>query len=95
MGSDQSHHPQPSTAAAGQQGGSAGSGELMGGFGVSQSFEAGGGGGNISPPLSVGRQDSVCSDSEVPYVSYTVNKPIGGDSPKKSSATSYSSAASR
>ena len=28
------------------------------------------------------RQDSVCSDSDVPYVSYTVNKPIG-DSPKK------------
>ena len=40
--------------------------------------------GNISPPLSIGRQESVCSDSEVPYVSYTVNKPIGGDSPKKS-----------
>ena len=81
MGSEQSHHPQPSTTAAGQQGGS-------GGFGVSQSFEVGG---NISPPLSVGRQDSVCSDSEVPYVSYTVNKPIGGDSPKKSAtATSYS-----
>lgn len=31
------------------------------------------------------RQDSVCSDSEVPYVSYTVNKPIG-DSPQKSSS---------
>lgn len=28
------------------------------------------------------RQDSVCSDSEVPYVSYTVSKPIG-DSPQK------------
>ena len=28
------------------------------------------------------RQDSVCSDSDVPYVSYTVNKPIG-ESPKK------------
>ena len=28
------------------------------------------------------RQDSVCSDTDVPYVSYTVNKPIG-DSPKK------------
>ena len=37
--------------------------------------------GAISP-----RQDSVCSDSEVPYVSYTVNKPIG-DSPKKKSST--------
>jgi hypothetical protein len=38
------------------------------------------------------RQDSVCSDSEVPYVSYTVSKPIG-DSPKKgkppSSSTRY------
>ena len=30
------------------------------------------------------RQDSVCSDSEVPYVSYTISKPIG-DSPKKGS----------
>jgi len=28
------------------------------------------------------RQGSVCSDSDVPYISYTVNKPIG-DSPKK------------
>lgn len=28
------------------------------------------------------RQDSVCSESDVPYISYTVNKPIG-DSPKK------------
>jgi len=28
------------------------------------------------------RQDSICSDTEVPYVSYTVNKPIG-ESPKK------------
>ena len=29
--------------------------------------------------MSPGRQDSVCSDSDtdVPYVSYTVNKPIG------------------
>merc|ERR1711944_15156 len=36
------------------------------------------------------RQDSVCSDSEVPYVSYTVSKPIG-DSPKKgrSSGSKY------
>ena len=32
------------------------------------------------------RQDSVCSDSDVPYVSYTVNKPIG-DSPKKVALT--------
>ena len=28
------------------------------------------------------RQDSICSETEVPYVSYTVNKPIG-ESPKK------------
>jgi len=34
--------------------------------------------GGLSP-----RQDSVCSDTDLPYVSYTVNKPIGGDSPKK------------
>ena len=33
------------------------------------------------------RQDSVCSDSEVPYVSYTVSKPIG-DSPQKSQSQS-------
>lgn len=31
------------------------------------------------------RQGSVCSDTDVPYVSYTVNKPIG-DSPKKTGA---------
>jgi len=35
--------------------------------------------GAVSP-----RQGSVCSDADVPYVSYTVNKPIG-DSPKKTS----------
>ena len=28
--------------------------------------------GGLSP-----RQDSVCSDTDLPYVSYTVNKPIG------------------
>ncbi len=35
--------------------------------------------------LGGGRHESVASDgdSEVPYVSYTVNKPIGGDSPKR------------
>ena len=32
--------------------------------------------------MSPGRQDSVCSDTDVPYVSYTVKKPIG-ESPKK------------
>lgn len=36
------------------------------------------------------RQDSVCSDSEVPYVSYTIGKPIG-DSPKKGSKPQQSS----
>ena len=36
------------------------------------------------------RQDSVCSDSEVPYVSYTISKPIG-DSPKKGSKPQQSS----
>ena len=32
--------------------------------------------------MSPGRQDSVCSDTDVSYVSYTVKKPIG-ESPKK------------
>jgi len=39
------------------------------------------------------RQDSVCSDTDLPFVSYTVNKPIG-DSPKKTaikSRTKFSS----
>ena len=36
------------------------------------------------------RQDSGCSDSEVPYVSYTISKPIG-DSPKKGSKPQQSS----
>lgn len=49
---------------------------------------AGGGSGSrdgaISPP-----QDSVCSDSEVPYVSYTVDRPIGGDSPQKRGFSSH------
>ena len=34
------------------------------------------------------RQDSVCSDSEVPYVSYTVSKPIGDSPSKKGKKTS-------
>jgi len=38
---------------------------------------AGDRGGASSP-----RQDSVCSDTDIPYVSYTVNKPIG-ESPKR------------
>jgi len=38
--------------------------------------------GAVSP-----RQGSVCSDADVPYVSYTVNKPIG-DSPKKTNEKS-------
>ena len=40
--------------------------------------------GSMSP-----RQESVCSDSEVPYISYTVSKPIGGDSPKKKPGYKY------
>ncbi len=39
-----------------------------------------------------GRQDSIASDvdgaAEVPYVPYTVNKPIGGESPKKKKSQS-------
>ncbi len=42
---------------------------------------------------AMSRQDSVCSDSEVPYVSYTVNKPIG-DSPKKTASKSNNSGSS-
>lgn len=78
MGSEQSHQQTASLVDSGHQRGS--SGDLVTPGGVSHTFS----GGNISPPLSIGRQESVCSDSEVPYVSYTVNKPIGGDSPKKS-----------
>ena len=74
MGSEQSH--QVSSVGGDHQRGSSGD---LANSGASY------GGGNISPQLSIGRQESVCSDSEVPYVSYTVNKPIGGDSPKKSS----------
>lgn len=45
-------------------------------------------GGAVSP-----RQGSVCSDSDVPYVSYTVNKPIG-DSPKRKPSTPAASSRS-
>ncbi len=38
------------------------------------------------------RQESLCSDVELPYVSYTVNRPIGGDSPKKKKASSSAAA---
>lgn len=48
---------------------------------------AAGGGGGAAAAGRVDRLDSVASDvessAEVPYVSYTVNRPIGGDSPKK------------
>ena len=44
--------------------------------------------GSIDRALSP-TQDSVCSDSEVPYVSYTVSKPIGGDSPNKGKGSKY------
>jgi len=40
------------------------------------------------------RQESICSDSEVPYVSYTVNKPIG-ESPKKGKTSKYRFASPR
>ena len=79
MGSEQSH--QVSSSANDQKRGSISDVTTPG---------ASYGTGNISPPLSIGRQESVCSDSEVPYVSYTVNKPIGGDSPKKSVQASSS-----
>lgn len=79
MGSEQSHQQPGSSMGGGPQISS--SGDLLAtNERTSHSF----GSGNISPPLSIGRQESVCSDSEVPYVSYTVNKPIGGESPKKS-----------
>ena len=79
MGSEQSH--QVSSSANDQKRGSISDVTTPG---------ASYGTGNISPPLSIGRQESVCSDSEVPYVSYTVNKPIGGDSPKKTVQASSS-----
>jgi len=47
---------------------------------MSPTFRSSGDGGTISPCGT--NQESVCSDSEVPYVSYTVNRPIS-DSPKK------------
>ena len=78
MGYDQSHHQ------------SSGATNELRGFSEDLPVMCGQGSldtaGNVSPQLSVGHQDSVCSDSEVPYVSYTVNKPIG-DSPKKSAAS--------
>lgn len=45
--------------------------------------------GAVSP-----RQGSVCSDTDVPYVSYTVDKPIG-DSPKRKPSSSVSARSSR
>ena len=70
MGSEQSHQ------AYNSQGGGASTSMTTGDL---SSFSAGFRDGAMSP-----RQDSVCSDSEVPYVSYTISKPIG-DSPKKGS----------
>ena len=65
-----------------------GSGEASG-F-ISSTRGASGEVGHILSP----RQESICSDSEVPYVSYTVNKPIG-DSPKKGKTSKYRFASPR
>lgn len=32
----------------------------------------------ISNPGTISPEPSVCSDSDLPYISYTVNRPIGG-----------------
>lgn len=76
MGSEQSH---PSNPGSGAQGASNSftTGDLS-------AFSASLRDGAMSP-----RQDSVCSDSEVPYVSYTVSKPIGESPKKKSSNSKY------
>ena len=57
---------------------------------ISSSRAASGEAGHILSP----RQESICSDSEVPYVSYTVNKPIG-ESPKKGKTSKYRFASPR
>ena len=74
MGSEQSHQ------AYNSQGGGASTSMTTGDL---SSFSAGFRDGAMSP-----RQDSVCSDSEVPYVSYTVSKPIGDSPSKKGKKTS-------
>lgn len=43
---------------------------------------------DVSRPGSISPGPSVCSDSDLPYISYTVNRPIG-DSPKPSKQTSH------
>jgi hypothetical protein len=32
-------------------------------------------------PGSISPGPSICSDSDLPYISYTVNRPIGGNAP--------------
>lgn len=82
MGSDQSHHAGGGSMTTGDL--SSFSSSLRG---ASNSRDSGG---QILSP----RQESVCSDSEVPYVSYTVNKPIG-ESPKKGKTSKYRFASPR
>ncbi|XP_075231186.1 BLOC-1 related complex subunit 5 [Lycorma delicatula] len=43
---------------------------------------------DASRPGSISPGPSICSDSDLPYISYTVNRPIG-DSPKPSKQTSH------
>ena len=81
MGSDQSHHAPGPT-------GSMTTGD-MSSFSASLRGVSAEGAQILSP-----RQESVCSDSEVPYVSYTVNKPIG-EAPKKSKSSKYRFASPR
>jgi hypothetical protein len=78
MGSDQSRDQGPPSGPSG----SMTTGDLSS-FSSSLRGRSGDGGQVLSP-----RQESVCSDSEVPYVSYTVNKPIG-ESPKKGKTSKY------
>lgn len=42
-----------------------------------------------SPPRCTSPGPSICSDSDLPYISYTVNRPIG-DSPKMTNKQSQS-----
>lgn len=70
MGSEQSSQANPSQASR--------IGQLRRGKSVPESKRAQEENMETSRPGSISPGPSVCSDSDLPYISYTVNRPIGG-----------------
>lgn len=60
------------------QGGTSRTGQLRRGKSVPEKKRSDAESVDVSRPGSISPGPSVCSDSDLPYISYTVNRPIGG-----------------